>query len=59
MKIKRGRKTHYSPESLKIGETMALKQGAVKYGHQMAYHFNLHFPKMKFKFVDGLIKRIK
>lgn len=29
------------------------------FGHQYAYMFNERFPKRKFKFIDGVIKRVE
>jgi len=54
-----GRKPIYKPETLEIGEKMALKGNTKKFVHQYIYAFRKRFPKMDFKFNGKEIERIK
>lgn len=53
-----GRKPIYKPETLKIGQKLAIPGKRKLYGHQYARGFNKRFPGMTFKFIDGFIERI-
>ncbi len=54
-----GRKPIYQPETLKIGEKLAIKAKHRKFGHQYAHAFNNRFPEMEFKFIEDVIERVK
>jgi len=53
-----GRKPIYRPELLKKGQIMDLGVNSV-FGHQYAHMFNKRFDNRKFKFIDGVIKRVE
>jgi len=53
-----GRKPIYRPELLKKGQIMDLGVNSI-FGHQYARTFNKRLPKRKFKFIDGVIKRVE
>jgi hypothetical protein len=53
-----GRKPIYRPELLKKGQIMDLGVNSI-FGHQYARTFNRRLPNRKFKFIDGVIKRVE
>jgi hypothetical protein len=54
-----GRKPIYRPETLEIGQKIALKGKNIKFAHQYIYAFRGRCPDMDFKFNGKEIERIK
>lgn len=54
----KGRKPLYKPESLKIGQKLALPKKKRLYGHQYASNFSKRFEPMQFKFIEDFIERV-
>ena len=53
-----GRKPIYRPETLEIGQKMALPKKIVRFGYQYVHTFNQRNPGKKFKFDGESIQRI-